>query len=161
MQKVLKRTFALILALMLCLSAMPFSAFAADVQPDAYVPSEVEAVVEPDEPDLTASPDPDGNSSPRGSPEEQEESPADPDTKNLDETSSDPVENELVPGTEFGVDQVWPAVRRMQARSAAYGTSGTSMWVIIVSLVASVRRLLWGNTSDPCPLKQCGMAPTM
>ena len=125
MQKVLKRTFALILALMLCLSAMPFSAFAADVQPDAYVPSEVEAVVEPDEPDLTASPDPDGNSSPRGSPEEQEESPADPDTKNLDETSSDPVENELVPGTEFGVDQVWPAVRRMQARSAAYGTSGT------------------------------------
>lgn len=123
MHKTLKRTVALLLALMLCLSAMPFSAFAADTPPEVSTPSEVDTVVESEEPDLTVSPEPDESSSPRGSPEEQEETPSIPDTEVPKETDTEQ-EIEHTSGTELPVTRVWPTSQR-KVRAASIGTNGT------------------------------------
>ena len=68
MQKTWKRILALLLALMFCLSALPFSGFAVEGPPDDTVITEArpsEAPAESSQPDPSAGPDP----APQPSPE--------------------------------------------------------------------------------------------
>lgn len=132
MQKIIKRTLALLLAVMLCLGAMPFSAFASEMPSDDTVSSEApssEAPEESGQPDESIDssaapeesqpvPDPDLPDEPA---EAQEE-----DTADTAEPTTGPDDLGLTPGTELDVNRVWPALRRAQVRAAAsYGTSGT------------------------------------
>ena len=125
MQKTLKRIVAFVMAVAICISAMPFSAFAAEIPADV---SSAEAVtIEPDEPELTATTEPDDNSSPRGSPDDAGAVVVD--GSGLDVT--EPAEGELAPGTELDVYQVWPAPAQYDTErvSASVGTNGTLfMW---------------------------------
>lgn len=125
MHKIMKRSLALLLAVVLCFSAMPLSAFATEIVPDEALTSEVppsEAPAESEQPDVTPVPEP--TATPASSPDtaegqdEQNGNPAaEPDTG-----SDDP---ELTPGTELDVDRIWPVIQRKARSAAAYGTSGT------------------------------------
>lgn len=66
MTKHLKKTLALLLVIVLCLGTIPFPAFAVGVLPDDDFSSEV--IIEPEEPGIVSSPEPESSSSPRGSP---------------------------------------------------------------------------------------------
>lgn len=129
MQKTLKRTLALILAVMLCLGAMPFSVFAAEM-PAAEVSSEApsseapEGSSQPDESTDRTSEESQPDSSPDISDESSE--PQEEDTADTAEPITDPDGSGLAPGTELDMDRVWPALRRAQARAAGkFGTDGT------------------------------------
>lgn len=121
MTKHLKKVLALLLAIVLCLGTIPFPAFAVGVTPDMDISSEVTLTAE--EPDITPSPEPESSSSPRGSPASAEPAPYNDPSPSAE---SDDDSEELSPGTELDIYQVWPAARRAQARAAAgVGTSGT------------------------------------
>lgn len=129
MRKALKRTLSLILVVVLCLSTMPLSAFAAELAPgepaSTNEPSS-EAPVESSQPEPTVSPTPDiaDSSGPEESPqpEESEATPsptpsAEPDV--IPEPSSEPdspYETEL---SQMEATQIWPALRKARARAAA------------------------------------------
>ncbi|WP_217957945.1 VaFE repeat-containing surface-anchored protein [Acutalibacter muris] len=135
MQKTMKRTLALILAVVLCFSAMPFSAFAVEMTPDETLSSETlpsEAPTESSQPEPSmapevspqpgadATPGPDESPKPTATPEafpspsaEPSPTPAEP---------ADPYETEL---TQVDAQQIWPALQRARARAAAgIGTGG-------------------------------------
>ena len=119
MTKQLKKVLALFLAIALCLGAIPFPAFAAKAEPtiDAFSVSTVEV----EEPELTSTPEPDDNSSPRGSPESQIQTPI---------IVLNPDENDHADGTEMIAHQIWPSVTQGDiSLLAAIGSSGTLfMW---------------------------------
>ena len=126
MTKHLKKVLALLLAIVLCLGTVPFPAFAVGVLPDDDFSSEV--TIEPEEPDIFSSPAPESSSSPRGSPAPTESSAAPENVSSSAEPANKPDEetDELSPGSELDIYQVWPAMRKAQARAAAgVGTSGT------------------------------------
>ena len=130
MQKFMKRTLALVLAVMLCLGAMPFSAFAMDTQPDNTVtsdsqPSEVPA--ESTQPDETA--EPDSSTVPEEpisdpSPDVSEEPTEQPEITPTPEPEAKPDDSDLIPGTELPITRIWPTAPR-KARAASFGTNGT------------------------------------
>ena len=112
MTKHLKKVLALLLAIVMCLGTVPFPAFAVGVTSDHDFPAEV--LIEPEKLDISPSPEPENSSSPRGSPAPVEAAESDDDSE------------ELAPGTELDIYQVWTAVQQAQVQSdAAYGTSGT------------------------------------
>jgi hypothetical protein len=150
MQKTMKRTLALILALVLCMSGLPFSAFAAEALPDENLSSQAlpsEAPAESSQPDPSGEPTvslaPDASSEPEvstapapdRSPEPSEgpspkpavdPSPAssvEPDaTPKPSAEPENPFETELA---QVDAQQVWSALRRTKARAAAgAGTAG-------------------------------------
>ena len=135
MQKIMKRTLALILAVVLCFSAMPFSAFAVEMTPDETQSSQAQPSEAPAEssqpepstapevspqPGADATPGPDESPKPTATPEafpspsaEPSPTPAEP---------ADPYETEL---TQVDAQQIWPALQRARARAAAgIGTGG-------------------------------------
>ncbi len=144
MQKMMKRTLALLLAVVLCFGTVPISAFATEIDPNETVSSEAqpnEALAE-STPEPTDAPAPDASPSPTGSPApveseepgtepttEPSESPspsAEPTADPSSEPTTVPDDPGLTPGTELDVNRVWPAVRRAMARAAGqYGTNGT------------------------------------
>ena len=155
MQKIMKRTLALLLAVVLCFGSVPLSAFATEIDPNETVSSEAlpseapsESTPDPDTtesssaPDVSPAPSPDGSPAPDESPEsttepvespnpttEPAESP-EPSPEPTAEPSAEPTTGPdgpgLTPGTELDVNRVWPAVRRAMARAAGkYGTDGT------------------------------------
>lgn len=133
MQKALKRTISLILVLVFCLSAMPFSAFAAESAPGEPASTNEppsKAPVESSQPDPsgepTISPTPDITVS--SGQEESEATPspapsADPDVTSEPSSEPDsPYETEL---SQMEATQIWPALRKARARAAAgVGTAG-------------------------------------
>ena len=137
MQKTMKRTLALILAVVLCFSAMPFSAFAVEMTPDetlsSHAPSS-EAPAESSQPEPSAAPEtgpessaaPEENAGPTTEPAESPESSSEPTAEPTAEPTTGPDDSSLIPGTQLDVNKVWPAVRRAQARAAGkFGTDGT------------------------------------
>lgn len=142
MQKTWKRILALLLALMLCLSALPFSGFAVEGPPDDTVITEAmpsEAPAESSQPDPSAGPDPapqpspEATSSPEDAPEPEgteppmpediPPSPAEPLASPEPPAQPDsPYETEL---SQVEARQIWPALQRAQTRAAAgVGTAG-------------------------------------
>ena len=132
MQKIMKRSLALLLAVVLCFGAMPLSAFATEIDPNETVSSEAPPSEAPSEstpgPDTTESspaPSPDGSPAPDETPEpstEPAESPnptAEPTAEPSAEPTTgpdDPYESEL---TQVDAHQIWPALQRARARAAA------------------------------------------
>lgn len=132
MQKTLKRILALILAVMLCLGAMPFSAFAVDAQPDDAVSSEgphskapaesSPALEEPSpEPSAESAPTPENSPTPTVTSEPTKEPEISPSPS--EEPTTEPDDGETS-GTELPVTRIWPTSPR-KARSASFGTNGT------------------------------------
>lgn len=140
MQKIMKRSLALLLAVVLCFSAMPFSAFATEVPPDDTLfteappsneppveSSQPEPVHEPDtssapeEPSPGPSPEPSQKPEPSPAPVEQPVETPEPSAEPADEPES-------IYDTELGsidAQQVWPALQRARVRAAAgVGTGG-------------------------------------
>lgn len=139
MQKTMKRTLALILAVVLCFSAMPFSAFAVEMTPDetlsSHAPSS-EAPAESSQPEPSAAPEtgPESSAAPEESAVTSTGSSPAPSTEPTAEPAADPTpepatgsdDSGLTPGTELDMNRVWPALRRAQARAAGkFGTDGT------------------------------------
>ncbi|WP_322173858.1 MSCRAMM family protein [Acutalibacter caecimuris] len=137
----MKRSLALLLAVVLCFSAMPFSAFAAEMAPEDTSSSEAqpsEAPAESSQPGPTAEPtgSPEAETSPSPAPENS--AAPDGDAKATAEPVAsaapsaepskdpeDPDDPELTPGTELDVDRIWPVLQRKARSAAAFGTSGT------------------------------------
>ncbi|NBK79545.1 Cna B-type domain-containing protein [bacterium D16-76] len=128
MQKTLKKTFALILAVMLCLGVMPLSVFASENHSAEEITSEAasseplsesgitDTVTNPEEP----FPNETAQSGPKEAVGESAEM-MEPDPEPTDEPNS-PYETEL---TQMDAQQIWPALQRAKARAAAgIGTSG-------------------------------------
>ncbi len=135
MQKTMKLTLALILAVVLCFSAMPFSAFAVEMTPDetlsSHAPSS-EAPAESSQPESSAAPEtsPENSAAPEESAVTSTGSSPAPSTEPTAEPTAEPTtgpdDSSLTPGTQLDVNKVWPAVRRAQARAAGqFGTDGT------------------------------------
>ncbi len=133
MQKIMKRSIALLLAIMLCFSGLPFSAFASELQPDEPVASEAPPSDEPTEsgepdelpaPEPTEAPGPADPTEPTPSPEptaeptEQPESIPTPPSE--PSGGDDPYETE---GASIDVTKVWPTGPRRAAIAASVGAS--------------------------------------
>lgn len=135
MQTIMKRSLALLLAVVLCFSAMPFSAFAVEMTSDETLSSEAppnEAPTESSQPEPSAAPEssagPEENAgtSTKPSPVPSTEPTAEPTATPTPEPATGPDSSGLTPGTELDMDRVWPAIRRAQARAAGkFGTDGT------------------------------------
>jgi hypothetical protein len=144
MQKTMKRTLALILALVLSMSGLPFSAFATEALPDEPLSSQAppsEAPVESSQskpsgeptaspaPDVTASPSPEESPEPGQSEEPSPTPETGPAPGAIAEPSASPepaatsvFETEL---STVEARQVWPALQRAKARAVAgVGTAG-------------------------------------
>ena len=133
MQKALKRTLSLILVVVLCLSAMPLSAFAAELtpgEPASTNETPSEAPVESNQPDLSGEPavSPTPDIAVSSGQEKSESTPSPAPSLELDvtpEPSSEPgspYETEL---SQMEATQIWPALRKARARAAAgVGTAG-------------------------------------
>lgn len=146
MQKTMKRTLALILALVLSMSGLPFSAFATEALPDEPLSSQAppsEAPVESSQskpsgeptaspaPDVTASPSPEESPEP-GQSEEPSPTPetgpapgaiAEPSASPEPAAQPDsPYETELA---QVDATQIWSSLQRARTRAAAgAGTAG-------------------------------------
>ena len=137
MQKIMKKSLALLLAVVLCFSAMPFSAFAVEMTPDETLSSEAqpsEAPAESSQPEPSTAPEtgtessaaPDESAEPTTEPAGSPEPSAEPTVEPTAEPTTGPDDSSLTPGTQLDVNKVWPAVRRAQARAAGkFGTDGT------------------------------------
>lgn len=138
MLKTMKRTLALILAVMLCLSGLPYSAFAAEAPPDEPLSSQAppsEAPAESSQPEPSAGPDvapqPDleATPGPENSPESDaaaEPSPVHPAEDSPSPSPSaqpdSPYETELA---QVDATQIWSSLQRARTRAAAgAGTAG-------------------------------------
>ena len=108
MQKNIKRIISLFLALALCFSAIPLSAFAAETSPDDVVSSEeaegnyLEESTPPEE-----TPSPEQTAKPQEQPEVISE-------------ESSPFETE---GSEVDVTKIWPSSMRRAAAALSVGAS--------------------------------------
>ena len=138
MQKTMKRTLVLILAVMLCLSGLPYSAFATEAPPDEPISSQAppsEAPAESSQPEPSAGPDvvpqPDleATPGPENSPESDaaaEPSPVHPAEASPSPSPSaqpdSPYETELA---QVDATQIWSSLQRARTRAAAgAGTAG-------------------------------------
>ncbi len=138
MQKTMKRTLALILAVMLCLSGLPYSAFAAEAPPDEPLSSQAppsEAPAESSEPepsagpdvapqpDLEATPGPENSPEPDAAAEPSPVPPAEASPSPAPSAQPDsPYETELA---QVDATQIWSSLQRARTRAAAgAGTAG-------------------------------------
>ena len=124
MQKTWKRILALLLALMLCLSALPFSGFAVEDPPDdtaftEAMPSEAPA-------ESSAGPEDNAGTSTEPSPAPSTEPTSEPTTDSIPKPTTGPADSGLTPGAELDMNRVWPAIRCAQARTAGtFRSDGT------------------------------------
>ena len=138
MQKTMKRTLALILAVMLCLSGLPYSAFATEAPPDEPLSSQAppsEAPAESSEPEPSAGPDvapqPDLEATPGPENSPEPDAAAEPSPVPPAEASPSPApsaqpdshyETELA---QVDATQIWSSLQRARTRAAAgAGTAG-------------------------------------
>ena len=146
MQKTMKRTLALILAVMLCLSGLPYSAFATEAPPDEPLSSQAPPSEAPAEssqpepsagPDIAPQPDLEATPSPEESPEpsQGEELSPTPEAGSAPGPSAEssaspepaaqpdsPYETELA---QVDATQIWSSLQRARTRAAAgAGTAG-------------------------------------
>ena len=138
MQKTMKRTLALILAVMLCLSGLPYFAFATEAPPDEPLSSQVppsEAPAESSEPepsagpdvapqpDLEATPGPENSPEPDAAAEPSPVPPAEASPSPAPSAQPDsPYETEL---SQVDATQIWSSLQRARTRAAAgAGTAG-------------------------------------
>ena len=116
MQKTLKRTLALILAVMLCLGAMPFSAFAAEMPTAEEISSEAPSSEIPEgSSQLDESTDRTSEESqPDSSPDISDESsePQEEDTGDTAKPITEPDDSELTPGSSLPSGASKPVQRK-------------------------------------------------
>ncbi len=129
MQKIVKRSLALILAVMLRISGLPFSAFAVESASDETVTSEIPPSEETEEssqpepslfPEPSGSPDHTSSPEPSAEPSEQPESTSSPTPPSEPSGGDDPYETE---GASIDVTKVWPTGPRRAAGLASVGAS--------------------------------------
>ena len=146
MQKTMKRTLALILAVMLCLSGLPYSAFATEAPPDEPLSSQAPPSEAPAEssqpepsagPDIAPQPDLEATPSPEESPEPSQDEEPSP-TPEADSTPGPSAESSASPEpaaqpdspyetelAQVDATQIWSSLQRARTRAAAgAGTAG-------------------------------------